>query len=453
MIDGDYLRVAIPSDEQPCEVETMNDHAIDDGVALLQHDIEFVSKMYDLPLFSSLWAPPTCGIDLPGSGPENRPFLFNLQAPVYVPGRPTSGMMPDFVQELHVAWDEAATAWEGEDRSMRIIAHFVDHRDVLPHCTQGRVVHLFEDFTMWQEHIRFVWRDRIDPAAQLEFHHVVPTPPLIEPGIAAHLILVQAPQADLVTILASVFEGQHSLNLQFRIALTFFEFIHLENLIYGVGFAQQCFGPAPTHMCRAHFHHQWILQGQPLRSRSGYGITLQFVRRVLPAVPQEAHNGLQLLQTRANLISPTESERLTDSLVAHDCRPLSGRNRVSISLEETIPGASSMSTEAFPVKLQPGHDMQALPSYIELPGEITITNIQAELRHWGHEVDVFLFGDHPQAVCFSHDWNEPGAVHHYMFCNMDTTDQQGAFMHTAQYEMTEIDLMTLLVYGMEYHRL
>ena len=77
-----------------------------------------------------------------------------------------------------------------------IITWFVEHRLHYPTCIASRHVHLNETFQDWEQAIRSRWSEWNDFRLLLEFHVVLPQPPNMEAGIAAHVILIQAPRED-----------------------------------------------------------------------------------------------------------------------------------------------------------------------------------------------------------------------------------------------------------------
>ena len=77
-----------------------------------------------------------------------------------------------------------------------IITWFVEHWLHYPTCIASRHVHLNENFQDWEQAIRSRWSEWNDFRLLLEFHVVLPQPPNMEAGIAAHVILIQAPRED-----------------------------------------------------------------------------------------------------------------------------------------------------------------------------------------------------------------------------------------------------------------
>ena len=107
-----------------------------------------------------------------------------------------------------------------------------------------------------------------------------PTPPRLEPGIAAHVILVQHPREDWVTSLVTLFDSTGAADPapHFRRAVTTFEHIYLEHLIMTMGYADSCLLRPSQFLCQGWYHGQAILPGRPIPGRSGYSIVIQVQR-------------------------------------------------------------------------------------------------------------------------------------------------------------------------------
>ena len=107
-----------------------------------------------------------------------------------------------------------------------------------------------------------------------------PTPPRLEPGIAAHVILVQHPREDWVTSLVTLFDSTGAADPapHFRRAVTTFEHIYLEHLIITMGYADSCLLRPSQFLCQGWYHGQAILPGRPIPGRIGYSIVIQVQR-------------------------------------------------------------------------------------------------------------------------------------------------------------------------------
>eukprot|EP00435_Cladocopium_sp_Y103_P050457 s421_g15.t1 len=252
---GQHLRLVLSiMIADPDDDDDDDDDNDDEDESLLQ------SSMTSLKPFSH-------GLDLPAGPPEFQPFQFNAAAPNFVPALPPLSGQPAFVQALFQDWDHEAFEWQSEGRSARIATYFVNHRDGYPHRLRGRIVHLYADYSQWIQHIQVAWRDRLDPRQPHEYHLVHPSPPQIEAGIAASVIIVQFSQPQLATVLVSVFEESQTLQLRGRFALTLPETIHAEQIVHGAGFSSHCLGSRPTHHFSVRHQGIWIIGAQETRFR------------------------------------------------------------------------------------------------------------------------------------------------------------------------------------------
>ena len=107
--------------------------------------------------------------------------------------------------------------------------------------------------------------------------------------------------------------------------------------------------------------------------------------------------------------------------------------------------------ETCPLRLIAGCVMPPLPTYIECAKHYTDKDIVEELRCWGHDCDVFCFTPLPVVLCVPSGWKADDGHIHYMLCHHDTTDEDGAFLHTHHCSLSEIELMQIL-YACGYRR-
>eukprot|EP00435_Cladocopium_sp_Y103_P015830 s1892_g3.t3 len=192
--------------------------------------------------------------------------------------------------------------------------------------------------------------------------------------------------------------------------------------------------------CTARHSETEITLQNPLPGRNGLSIVIEL--RLRHPTPME--DSTTLLQLTSAVISDTE--RLTDGRMASNRRP------VSLVLEELLPEPSPSDEDPAisAIRILPGHDDLLLPSFIEVQGAISDSSIADELVHFGHVGHAFRFHSRNIAVFFAKDHGQAGS-HHYMFCNDDHADEEGAFLHTAQVPLTEHDIMKFL-YGLGYWR-
>ena len=363
-----------------------------------------------------------------GSGAE--PFCFNPHAVPFNPGIPLLRAQPEFVQDLHMEWDQVAFAWETEERSALVHTFFVDHTDVIPTCSPGRVVRLYENHGLWLDQLKEAWPDKVRANRDIEFHLVQPTPPQAEPGIAAYVLMVQSPGEDIVTVVVSVFEGDAEMHLRARIAVTIWERIYLEHILSAIGYYEAVLGLRATHRCWAWYDHVPLRWGQAIPGRDGYGIIVS-LRRLPPLPPpppvvgEAAADGAVLLQLNA-LISPAFPH---------------------VEEDMEVPPA-----ETTVVRILPGHDFEVpLPDVIEVPSPIDEQTIEDELRCWGHHCRAILCCPHDTAVCLSLEASLPAGLHHFVYINQDSSDTQGVILHSTPEVPHEIGHMQFL-YKLGYEK-
>jgi len=349
---------------------------------------------------------PTCSLD---------DFVFNPNAPSFAPGTTAIEAMPEVIQDLHEEWLRVAYSWQGEEPSAEVTTWYVDQADRPQRvCWHPRNILLDSQFSRWEQQIRQLWQDRIIPDAPLDFVLVSPMPPQHGRLVAAHVILVQRPQPELVTSLITVYDvTQPVRGPAAQLALTTTEHVFLEHLIHSLGLTQRCLLANADRLCQAWYGRQPLILGQPLQGRDGYGILMQLSTR--PQVATRDHTAF--LQIRASvsrvphvsssengLSTPIESERLTDISVAHECRPLSKGAHTCIFLDELIPEDAGEDQDltglTWGVKLQSGHQDIKVPEFLEVPHDANAASVEHELKNWGstakpsslsHMIDFFVF--------------------------------------------------------------
>ena len=198
---------------------------------------------------------------------------LNPAAQVFYPDRPNIWLFPEFIQTLHTEFRQTAFAWESEAASAQVQVWFVDHRFHLPTCRFPRPVTLYEDFTDWEQRIKAVWSEYLQDDLPYEIAIVSPTPPQMEHGTAAHLILVQAPNDAWATSLVSIID----LNLGYqpnRAAITTPERVTFEHVTQAVGYDVICASRPRPPVCALWFELQRLMPGQSILGWNGFGFVL-----------------------------------------------------------------------------------------------------------------------------------------------------------------------------------
>ena len=260
-------------------------------------------------------APRICGIDLPAQTPENSPFQFQVNAPVFVPGIPWDLHTHDeFVQDLFESWNQIAIEWENEERSSLVLVWFVDHQWTQPHGQAPRTVKLFPDLHAWRFQPGQAWQDQVIPGHELEYVLVTPKPYTVDRRVAAHVVIIQRPNEQWVTSVVSLFDERTLQTTVSQLAITTHEHILLDNLARVFGIFAACFGQEPTLLCHAWYKDLALAVGTPIPGRSGMSINLLVRPRPRPiAQPDLQEPDEQSMLTRPcpslpSEVTPSESQ-------------------------------------------------------------------------------------------------------------------------------------------------
>eukprot|EP00435_Cladocopium_sp_Y103_P022853 s1557_g5.t1 len=385
MTHGDHLHLIVESSPEPALADLSDD--------------------------SSLLQTAVCeGLDMPRDQDrqEHSNFQFSASAAEFQPGQPVLLGMSDFIQDLFGIWSQSAFSWENEPSSCIVETWFVDHHWRWPHCINSRRLHLYGEFWRWEQQLRQLWRDVIQPAHILEFYVVQPTPPSATNEVAAHLLLIQQPSDIWVTSLVSVFENNaagpsYTLNM----AVTTHEHVLVEHLLTVVGLAGKCLLPTATHDYDSWYLDQRLLRGRPLPLRSGSGIIIQTRPKVHAASTGMSSTGQTLIQIH--------------------------QHRQQIHLSDLIEDDETSQIAQLPTYvaiLRAGTDDFQVPTYLELSVPPTEAGIADELRRWGHHCRVFQFGGHDEFLCLPQEIVHDPLLHHYMYCTKAGSERQAAFLHS-----------------------
>ena len=254
--------------------------------------------------------PQTHAVDLPNSNEEPTQYQFNVHAPVFVPGAPALATQSEFVQDLHHARNLVAFSWQDQlQRQTYVVTWFVDHRFHYPICDASRRVLLDHRYHEWEQQIRDRWADSIDPALPVEIELVMPAPPRLEPGVVAHVILVQSPrpewESSLVSVDDDVFTRINS-GTMVRLVITTPEHFTIEQVVAICGYPTTCTCAMQALRCFAWIQQYQLLPGRLWPGRPGTSIHLRIIRtpsnivQVPPEQPPEDH--LAMYQTGTHLI-------------------------------------------------------------------------------------------------------------------------------------------------------
>ena len=376
------------------------------------------------------------------------PFIFNADAPPFVPGVLPIEAMSEFVQDLHDLWLQEAFNWEDEEKSCTFTTWLAHHPNDYKHCTRPCNVRLYESFAMWEQTIRQTWQDEIEADSDLEFHLVSPTPPHLGRNVAGHIIIIKNQVDNLVTNLVTVIDhtrvAEHG-RIQ-RMAATTGEHLLLEDVLEIVGYGGACIPHNAPMDCRAWIGDMRLRPRRPIPGRSGHSIHLNVHRRTRPA-----GDGFNLLQLSRPALT---DERLTQGSVAHVPGPSDlwpdGFNVFQPTWEEER--HDEIATVA--VQLLRGHDdIGPLPSFVEIAAPATVESVQEELSCFGIQCQVSLLGHGNHALCLPTDWVPDHEEHHLAYVDMSAPSSSDVLLHTVKKLEQErtLDHMRFL-YGLVFEK-
>ena len=230
-------------------------------------------------------------------------------APVFHPGCRNLWDYSDFINDLHAIWRRHAWRTDGEDLVLSIATWYLAPGRELHRCLLSRPAQLAEDFTLWESALRAVWSDIDFDHLPVDFALVFPEPPFLEPGIAAHVILVQQPVESTIGCLVTVFDDPTYMSHQ-RQAVILNEAIRFDNVLTMTGY----------HLVHADFAIWHALQriqpGTQVMGCDGAAISLQVHRNFVHVQPSTSDQ-VYFLQLSAHL-SSRPAERKTLELPLHD---------------------------------------------------------------------------------------------------------------------------------------
>ena len=373
-----------------------------DDIALMQH-----------PPNTAQTQPLTAAGDQPVQNAHACPgFQFNIHAEEFRPGGVSENR--EVLHELYLIWNARVFTWEQEAPSAPIITWFVDHRG-MPICTQSRRVHLDDRFHEWETIIRATWQDFIDPSVSIEIHVVEPSPPLMEPNIIAHVILVQAPREDWVSCLVTVFDSFLSRrdNHLMRLAVTTHEHIQLDVVMRHCGYVQ-----AHAVPFQGWINGHIVAHDQRWPGRSGDEITVR-VNRPVVTLPNAAHGDGNVMLQLPN--------RKAQPLTLYDKLDL----RQNIPIQLLHIGPMQAISESF-------------PSHVLVPDEHCEQDIQNALHEFGFDHHVYNLPRTGFACVVPATWSAAVQEWHYVYFPLQFHDQSEIIKHKDDHEFSEHEHMVLL---------
>ena len=367
----------------------------------------------------------TCPFDrldeeLPDYASLNRADLELLQE---FPADPQEGLLaqPATIQELYQLWTHQL-AQQPTDETLSLVVHtwFLDFERFTT-CTQPREVELSWDFTRWAQQIFEVWDDSIDAAWPISLYLVRPQPPATSRRSrgALHLIVVQRSLHDQVANLFTIVDPRLPEGVQ---DIATFAPIRLskDDVIVAINYIDSCY-PERSHLQCMTWHGDFELRGR-VALRNWHGLSIVLIYQELPgpstAVPAQVW------------------EQSEDEEVGLLQKSVNRKNKFTIELDHLIPAKAAVHIMA-----ASGPGTMPSPLEVDMPGDCD--QVQQELRHWGFVCQVFSCEPHNLFLCIN-THEEPMDLNHYLFCHDDLHDQDGCFLHSAQSELQQGELMAFL---------
>ena len=269
------------------------------------------------PCHSSM-RPHVHGINLPPNNSEPATFEFNIHAAAFIPGQPPLQALPEDIQDLYEAWSQLSFSWQaGTIRNIEVVTWFVDHRMLYPSCLQGRHVALDAQYHQWETLLKARWNDQIDPSQIVDIVLVRPSPPRLEPNIAAHVIIIQAPRDEWVSSLVSVDDSVlNRINdgRLMRLVITTDEHFAIEHVVQSCGYPTTCTWMHQSLRCFAWIQEYQMLPGRLWPGSSGTSIFLSITRTPPIVHPVQQVDQVGLVQTSLCIHHPKMDPKMDHAM-------------------------------------------------------------------------------------------------------------------------------------------
>eukprot|EP00435_Cladocopium_sp_Y103_P027748 s1875_g6.t2 len=214
--------------------------------------------------------------------------------------RPPDAHHPAWVHEVWDLIDEhGATELEEEGPIIYVNSYYISHLRHL-RCTRSRPLRFDRDFVGWEEAVRFIWEDVVDPMASIVLHVVLPDPPMtVQQGTVATVLVVQHPILDRTACLISSIIGMYPVTRIWELAQSLDVVIRTDTLIDIAGVCPLCDQRAAQGFghCHIRIGHQIQPLDRDIRLRDGLGLQ---IRVPAPLTPDQAEDALRrrLMQTQ-----------------------------------------------------------------------------------------------------------------------------------------------------------
>ena len=418
--DGDFIMISIPSHPDDPSESVCSSNVPSDDVSLAQLLRSHVRPTGELVAHTH--RPWHCKV-----GPEHEIDAPDRTLPIDVPPeivRPELHFenVDDCLRVLRHMWQHhSAVEREDEGHVLYVSTWYSDHQR-WPACSTSRAGRLLADFSQWADAIVETWDDRVDPDAPLSIYLLNPQPrrDFWETGLQPHVLILQNPVPGLCSVHFSILDTHDRRQGILQHVDVADAHSDKARLLGHAHVDDHCRLDSDID-CQLWWGELELLHGHPFLARHGLSFLI---------IINHVHGPVSQPHDAAVAISAMDDEDST-SLIQ------SGVVRKTLVLDDLVPDLEA-------VKLVAGTDMFPLPTYVECRKPWTPTAVRAELRHWGHNCDVYRFGIHDQALCVPHGWQCSTDLFHYMFCHNDVTDVQGAFLHSSVTILDDIGILRFL---------
>ena len=271
-------------------------------------------------------------IDLPpirDPSPEEQP----------APQRPAAiWTYPTWIQELWTTLRRYGTVEKEEEGPTIQVVTWHIHQETHRRCYRPRVLRLNDICDTWEQQIRRLWADQIDPHRTIDYFKVFPTPPRLSEQPIAHLLLSQGPGDEKAILITALWESQIPNLYGITYVATYLpESITPQVVIDASDAAAQCTNRASMGLpCQVYVANMPIISHDPVLCDDGYGLRVYVPWRD-PGPPPDLDDEVTLLTTAqlirqelySNLMTSTTSPTSRDDVRSRDVTRPSVRTALS----------------------------------------------------------------------------------------------------------------------------
>lgn len=352
-------------------------------------------------------------------------------------GRPELlfGDLAEILHQLQFTWDAfSAVEREDEGRVLYVQTWYTDH-DRARHCHTPRPVRLLAAVWNWPDLIAEAWDDLVDPDAVLDIYMLRPMPrqrSWSTEEAVPHVVIVQHPHRDFRSAHLTVVDMEDRANPSKSYVQVIPAYVdkHIFYDILGIGSERMV---ASLVDCMVSHGEVDINEGDVYAVQHGFSFVIirnhlrNIVSRAAASQSSSSH-GPHLLQTSVQKKSIFLAALLDEP--SYD---------VSLENPDTEALHVVWAAEAAP------H-----PSFVEVKMHCTNEEIAQEFLRWGLQCRAVSCKERGQVVCMPSDrGSHPGQ--HYVFVNMDISDEEAIFLHTTMEPMSTQAIMAHL-HGLGYWR-